>query len=82
MKRRIRPTQAHSRAIKAAIKAAGCQMKLANQLGISQANISSWLNCKQVIPLHHAEKLEELYTPDLTVLRLRPDILKYAKYFG
>lgn len=72
----------HSFAIHKAILYAGGQKCMAKILGVTQPNINYWLYGKSLIPLKHAETLEALYGPKITVLMLRPDIAKYSKYFG
>ena len=79
---KVSVTKKHVDAINQLIEHYGSQYKLASALGLMSANVYGWKTGRCVIPVKHAEKLEELTDRKFTVLQIRPDLLAYEKFFA
>lgn len=80
--RGVKLTRKHSKAIEDVIKHFGGRLvDVSKSIGVLPANVYAWRNNKTPIPLHHAEKIQKITDNKFTVLQMRPDIQKYAKYF-
>lgn len=78
---KIDVTQDHIDAINKVIDLIGSARHLAQFLSVSRSNVYLWLNGRQLIPIKHAELLQEAFPEHIDVLTLRPDIKQYFKYF-
>lgn len=78
---KLESTKKHMDSVKKAVVLYEGQENMAKDLGVNIANISFWVNGRQVIPIHHAEKVADRFNKYLSFLDLRPDFKKFEKYF-
>lgn len=70
------PTQKHRKSLMRVCKYFGTQSAIAEALGISKQNVSNWFVGNNVIPEHHARRLENMLQGRVSFYDLRPDCIK------